>query len=190
MISLGRGRNFFGSATRGGSPRKNHPRAPANSTRWRLEGVRSLIPIFRPCSLGGLAVGWIGLPKGAEGAARARGQASYGGRGLGTEENLQKRSPSSQALWYSLCRRVSPGSRMPGSFSCWRTIPMGAPRRQSKSRPVLKSPKKALHPNNRRLLAFLEKLASRPDELGDAWWDEFRKSLRENRLRFRSPQDA
>jgi len=67
---------------------------------------------------------------------------------------------------------------------------MGAPRRQSKSPPLVESSKKRLSPNNRRLLAFLEELAAKPDDLGDAWWDEFEKSLRENRLRFRRPQDA
>ena len=67
---------------------------------------------------------------------------------------------------------------------------MGAPRRQSKSPRVAESPKKRLSPNNRRLLAFLEKLAAKPDDLGDAWWDEFQKSLRENRLKFRKPLDA
>jgi len=36
----------------------------------------------------------------------------------------------------------------------------------------------------------LEKLAAKPDDLGDAWWDEFQKSLRENRLKFRKPLDA
>jgi len=36
----------------------------------------------------------------------------------------------------------------------------------------------------------LEKLAAKPDDLGDTWWDEFEKSLRENRLKLRSPQNA
>jgi len=67
---------------------------------------------------------------------------------------------------------------------------MGAPRRKSKSPPVAESPKKRLSPHNRRLLAFLEKLAAKPDDLGDTWWDEFEKSLRENRLKLRSPQNA
>lgn len=38
---------------------------------------------------------------------------------------------------------------------------------------------------NRRLLAVLEKLSARPDELGEDWWDEFDKLLRENRFRVR-----
>lgn len=67
---------------------------------------------------------------------------------------------------------------------------MGAPRRQSKSPPVIESPKKRLSPNNRRLLAFLEKLAATPDDLGNAWWDEFRESLRKNPIRLgKTPGD-
>jgi hypothetical protein len=67
---------------------------------------------------------------------------------------------------------------------------MGAARRQSKRPLIAESPKKRLSPNNRRLLAFLEKLAAKPDDLGDAWWDEFRESLRKNPVRLgKTPGD-
>jgi hypothetical protein len=67
---------------------------------------------------------------------------------------------------------------------------MGAPRSKSKGPPLAESPRKPLSPLNRRLLAFLEELAGKPDGLGDAWWDEFEKSLRQNRLRLRRLNDA
>jgi hypothetical protein len=67
---------------------------------------------------------------------------------------------------------------------------MGTPRRQSKRPAVAESPKTPLGPHNRRLLAFLEKLAAKPDDLGDAWWDEFRESLRKNPVRLgKTPGD-
>lgn len=37
-----------------------------------------------------------------------------------------------------------------------------------------------LSPQNRRLLAFIKKLRAEPDEMGDAWWQEFRDFLRKN----------
>jgi hypothetical protein len=63
---------------------------------------------------------------------------------------------------------------------------MSAPRRKSKSPLHVESPKKPLSPRNQRLLAFLEKLAATPDDLGSAWWDEFRESLRKYPIRLGS----
>ena len=78
----------------------------------------------------------------------------------------------------------------------WR--PLDAPRAAVKgvghmtatSRQPGETPRKAqaavpLSPQNQRLLAFLEKFLAEPDELGDAWWDEFRDWLKKNPVRFR-----
>jgi hypothetical protein len=37
------------------------------------------------------------------------------------------------------------------------------------------------------LLAFLEEFMKTPDEMGEAWWDEFRDFLRKNPVRFGRP---
>lgn len=42
----------------------------------------------------------------------------------------------------------------------------------------------ALPPQNREALALLRAWIAEPDDLGDAWWDEFERDLAQNRLRF------
>jgi hypothetical protein len=42
-----------------------------------------------------------------------------------------------------------------------------------------------LRSRNRRLLETLKDFSTQPDDLGEAWWEEFRKELQENRLRLR-----
>ena len=67
---------------------------------------------------------------------------------------------------------------------------MNSQRKHQQGLPGSEARTEALRPENQRLLAILEEFAARPDDLGDAWWDEFEKSLRENRLRVRRAQDA
>ena len=46
-----------------------------------------------------------------------------------------------------------------------------------------------LSAKNRQLLAFIEKLRSTPDTMGDEWWEKFEKDLEDNRLSFdRDPE--
>lgn len=59
--------------------------------------------------------------------------------------------------------------------------PKASPRRE-RARPG--GGVQALRPENRRLLAVLEQLATQRDDLGDAWWDEFRATLRKSPIRF------
>lgn len=51
------------------------------------------------------------------------------------------------------------------------------------------APPGPLRPENQQLLEFLEKFMAEPDDLGEAWWDDFERWLRENRVRFRPPKD-
>ncbi len=44
---------------------------------------------------------------------------------------------------------------------------------------------KQIRPQNQKALHLLSDWLSEPDELGPAWWDEFRQDLEENRLTFR-----
>lgn len=44
---------------------------------------------------------------------------------------------------------------------------------------------KRLSARNRALLAFLEELKATPDDMGEEWWAEFEKELRENRFAIR-----
>ena len=44
--------------------------------------------------------------------------------------------------------------------------------------------RKRLSTKNRALLAFLEELKATPDDMGEQWWAEFDKELREDRLSF------
>ena len=44
--------------------------------------------------------------------------------------------------------------------------------------------RKRLSTKNRALLAFLQELKATPDDMGEQWWAEFEKELRENRLSF------
>ena len=45
---------------------------------------------------------------------------------------------------------------------------------------------KALPPRNQELLRLLRDWMSTPDELGEAWWEEFRRDMAQNRPRFSS----
>lgn len=67
---------------------------------------------------------------------------------------------------------------------------MSSERKPRESAPSTDTRTEALRPENQRLLAVLEELAARPDDLGAAWWDDFERSLRVNRMRFRRFQDA
>ena len=62
---------------------------------------------------------------------------------------------------------------------------MNSQRKHRQALPGSEAQTEALRPENQRLLAVLQELAARPDDLGGAWWDEFEKSLRENRMRLR-----
>ena len=44
--------------------------------------------------------------------------------------------------------------------------------------------RKRLSTKNRALLAFLEELKATPDDMGEEWWAQFDKELRENRMSF------
>ena len=46
-----------------------------------------------------------------------------------------------------------------------------------------------LRPQNRRGLALLEDWLAEPDDLGDAWWDDFERDLKQHRLSFRTPDE-
>lgn len=46
-----------------------------------------------------------------------------------------------------------------------------------------------LSKKNRQLLAFVHKLMSTTDEMGQEWWDEFEKQLEADRLNFDRDQD-
>jgi hypothetical protein len=43
-------------------------------------------------------------------------------------------------------------------------------------------PSSGIRPQNLQLLAVLNEWYNSPDELGDAWWDEFERDVRNNRL--------
>ncbi len=45
-------------------------------------------------------------------------------------------------------------------------------------------PESELPPQNREALALLHAWMAEPDDLGEAWWDEFERDLAQNRLRF------
>ncbi len=64
-----------------------------------------------------------------------------------------------------------------------RTKPPGKPRLGDPS-------EKRLRPENRRVLAYLRARTRRPDEKGDAWWDEFRDFLKKNPIRLGNPHQA
>lgn len=49
-------------------------------------------------------------------------------------------------------------------------------------------PESKLPPQNQRALALLNAWMSEPDDLGDAWWDEFERDLAKHRLRFRETE--
>lgn len=66
---------------------------------------------------------------------------------------------------------------------------MSATHKQHEVQPTAGSPA-PLRPQNQRLLEFLEELAAEPDDLGDAWWDEFRAWLHKNRVRFGGPDEV
>ncbi len=54
--------------------------------------------------------------------------------------------------------------------------------RKRKSRSV-RNRVSMLSAQNRRLLTFIRKLRTEPDDMGDAWWDEFRDFLRKHPVR-------
>jgi hypothetical protein len=60
---------------------------------------------------------------------------------------------------------------------------MDLQRRQLKKATPTRRHPRGLSPQNRRLLAFLERFRKTPDEMGDAWWDEFRDFLKKNPVR-------
>lgn len=43
---------------------------------------------------------------------------------------------------------------------------------------------KALPPRNQKLLRLIRDWMSTPDDLGEAWWEEFRRDMAQNRPRF------
>jgi hypothetical protein len=45
----------------------------------------------------------------------------------------------------------------------------------------------ALRPENRRALELLEAWMAEPDDLGEAWWDDFERELQQHRLSLREP---
>jgi hypothetical protein len=61
---------------------------------------------------------------------------------------------------------------------------MAAAPRQPEEMPRQAQAAVRLSPQNQRLLAFLDRFLAEPDELGDAWWDEFRDWLKKNPVRF------
>ena len=64
---------------------------------------------------------------------------------------------------------------------------MHSQRRQLKKATPARHRPKGLSPQNRRLLAFLDRFRKTPDEMGDAWWDDFRDFLRKNPVRLGKP---
>ncbi len=64
---------------------------------------------------------------------------------------------------------------------------MRSHRRRRKQVQPAKTKAKRLRPENRRLLALLKKLVARPDDKGEAWWDEFRDFLRKNPVKLGKP---
>ncbi len=46
-------------------------------------------------------------------------------------------------------------------------------------------PEAGLRPQNQRALALLRDWLAEPDNLGDAWWDEFERNMEQSRLTFR-----
>jgi hypothetical protein len=46
-------------------------------------------------------------------------------------------------------------------------------------------PERTIRPQNRHALALLKAWMDEPDDLGEAWWEEFEQELREHRLGFR-----
>ena len=67
---------------------------------------------------------------------------------------------------------------------------MSSHRKRQKIQQPIEAQAQPLSPENQRLLAFLEEFMKTPDEMGKAWWDEFEKWLRENRLRLRSQKNS
>ena len=46
---------------------------------------------------------------------------------------------------------------------------------------------RTLHERNQKVIALLREWRARPDDLGDEWWEDFRRELAQNSVRFREP---